>query len=102
MHRKRSPLTQGDIAFLMKLPDESNISRCEKGQRSPSVEMLLVYHHLFDTSIETFFEPQSRMVLLSLLEEVERLIHDIQKEENIPKNSLRIKFLEEVIIRLTN
>lgn len=100
-HRKRSPLTQADIAALMKLPDDSNISRCEKGQRSPSVELLLVYHHLFDTSVESFFEPQSKIILSGLIEDMERLIQEIKKEESIPKNIARIKFLEEVIIRLT-
>lgn len=100
-HRKRSPLTQADIAFLLKLPNESTISRCEKGLRSPSVELLLVYHHLFDTSIEAFFEPQSKIILLGLIEKIKHLISVIQNEESIPKNTFRIKFLEEAIIRLT-
>lgn len=101
-YRKRSPLTQSDIAYLLKLPDYSNISRCEKGQRTPGVELLLVYHLLFDTSIESFFEPQSKIILLSLLEEIANLISETKKEEAIPKNTSRIKFLEQVIIRLTN
>ena len=101
LHRKRSPLTQADIAYLMSLPDYSNISRCEKGQRSPSVELLLVYHHLFDTSVESFFEPQSDSILSTLLERIKQLASDLKKEEDIPKNASRIRFLEEIFIRLT-
>src|SRR5690242_6141144 len=101
VYRKRSPLTQGDIAYLMNLPDYSSISRYEKGQRSPSIEMLLVYHHLFNESIEIFFEPESAIVLSSLLERIRKLIVDLEGETNVLNNSSRVKFLEQVINRLT-
>jgi transcriptional regulator with XRE-family HTH domain len=101
IYRKRSPLTQADIAFLMKLSDYSNISRYEKGQRSPSMEFLLVYHILFATSIESFFEPQSEIIRSGLLERIEALIIDL-KNQSDPNNETRIEFLEKVLIRLTN
>lgn len=101
VYRKRSPLTQGDIAYLMNLTDYSNISRYEKGQRTPSIEMLLVYHLLFNTSIELFFEPKHEIILSSLLDRVEKLISDLRKEDKDISNSSRVKFLEQVINRLT-
>ena len=102
LHRKRSPLTQADIAYLIQLSDYSNISRYEKGQRAPNIELLLVYHHLFATSIESFFEPQSEIVQFSLVERIEHLLNDLKKEDNNSKNAPRIRFLEEVFTRLTN
>ena len=101
LYRKRSPITQADIAYLMNMPDYSSISRCEKGQRTPSVELLLVYHHIFATSVESFFEPHSQIILSSLLERIGQLVGDIQKGESDSKNLSRVKFLEEAIIRLT-
>lgn len=101
VYRKRSPLTQGDIGFLMSFPDYSNISRYEKGQRTPSIEILLVYHLLFNTSIEQFFEPNLEIVHSNLLERMENLIVDLKNESSIQNNSSRIKFLELVINRLT-
>jgi len=101
VYRKRTPLTQGDIAYLMNLPDYSNISRYEKGQRTPSVEMLLVYHHMFNESIETFFDPESAHVLSNLIERIQKLIIEIEKDSTLLNNSSRVKFLEQVIIRLT-
>lgn len=85
----------------MKLPDYSNISRYEKGQRSPSIELLLVYHILFATSVESFFEPQSEIIRPCLRERIETLTNNL-KNENEPNNDTRIKFLEEALIRLTN
>lgn len=102
IYRKHSPLTQADIAFLLGWPDYSNVSRCEKGLRVPSIDFLLVYHHLFNSSIELFFEHQSQQILSNLIERIEQLIEDIKKKDNVPKNSYRVKFLEEVITRLTN
>jgi len=102
LYRKRSSLSQKDIAFLMRLSDYSKISRYEKGQRTPSIELLLVYHHLFDTSIKSFFESYSESIELSLAEQIKYLIGDLKKKDNIPKNISRIRFLEQVLRRLMN
>ena len=102
LYRKRTPLTQGDIAFLLGLSDESNISRYEKGQREPSIDVLLFYHLLFDTTIESFFEYQSGDAGNQLTIKINDLILELEKDSANPKNIARIKFLESVIIRLTN
>lgn len=98
--RKRSPLTQSDIAYLMGMPDDSKICRYEKGQREPSTELLIVYHLLFDTSIESFFEYQSETVRVDLLKRIECLVADLKQQKNNPNNSYRIVFLEQVFSRL--
>ncbi|MBK9962479.1 MAG: helix-turn-helix transcriptional regulator [Saprospiraceae bacterium] len=102
MYRKKSPLTQSDMGFLVGIKDISNISRYEKGQRQPTIEFLLNYHHIFEISIETFFEPQSELVKGQLTERIQMLILEIKKSNNTLKNTSRIKFLEQIIIRLTN
>lgn len=97
VYRKRSSLTQADIAFLMKLPDYSNISRYEKGQREPSIEFLLVYHLLFSTTVESFFEPQSGSLLPGLQKQIKQLLGNLRSAN---ATDPRIKFLEEVLIRI--
>lgn len=101
LYRKRSPLTQSDIAYLLELPDDSNISRYEKGQREPGIGFLLVYHLLFDTTIESFFEYQSAEVKSSLVKRIESLNIELRKEPSNAKHISKIKFLEQVISRLT-
>ncbi|HRG68380.1 MAG TPA: helix-turn-helix transcriptional regulator [Saprospiraceae bacterium] len=100
-YRKRSGLNQEDIAFLMGIPDYSNISRYEKGQRAPTTELLLTYKHLFDTPIESFFEQESEMIRIKLIEKIKELLVEIKKQQITLKNTLKIKFLEEVITKLT-
>ena len=101
LYRKRTPLTQGDVAFLLGLSDESNISRYEKGQREPGLDFLISYHLLFNTSIESFFEYKSRERCDELMEKIKNLIVALNNETTSSKNTERIRFLESVIIRLT-
>ncbi|KAA3625762.1 MAG: XRE family transcriptional regulator [Bacteroidetes bacterium] len=100
LHRKRSPLSQSDIAYLAG-NHLSNISRWEKGQREPRIEFLLIYHLLFDTSIEIFFEPRLEAIKPRLTNQIRQLITEIKKKENIPRNGPVISFLDQTLIRLT-
>jgi len=100
LFRKRSPLTQSDIAYLMGLSDDSKISRCEKGLREPSTELLIVYHLLFNTSIESFFEYQSNVVRSSLLKRIGCLVDDLKQQKSNSHSAYRIGFLEQVSNRL--
>ncbi|MBL7821436.1 MAG: helix-turn-helix transcriptional regulator [Saprospiraceae bacterium] len=101
MYRKRSGLIQEDIAYILDLPDYSNISRYEKGQRTPTIELLLTYHHLFDIPIETFFEQESEIIKLRLIERLIQLVPELKKDQITLKSTQRIQFLEDTIKRLT-
>lgn len=102
LYRKKSPLTQSDIAFLLQLPDYSNISRCEKGHRVPNIDLLITYHYLFKVPIESFFELQSNEILVSLKHRIELLIKELKESSPPIYNGSRIKYLEETLISLTN
>ncbi len=101
VYRKRSGLIQEDIAFILDLPDYSNISRYEKGQRTPSIELLLVYHHLFDVPIELFFEQDSEIIKARLIPRLIELLSLLKKDQITLKDTQRIRFLEQTIKRLT-
>jgi transcriptional regulator with XRE-family HTH domain len=98
--RKQTDITQSDIGFLMNLPDFSNISRWEKGQRKPSVEMLLLYHLLFNVPIEALFERQKTGMNDYLINRIELLIKDLNQLEQSPKVDSRIAFLASALTRL--
>jgi len=101
--RKRSPLMQEDMLSISGLLDVSSISRYEKGQRDPTKEILLVYHHVFDAPIELFFELESNAMLPGLIQRMKERIKELETEDQITlKNTSKIKFLEQAIIRLNN
>lgn len=101
MYRRKSPLSQGDIANLLRLGDKNSISRYESGQRKPAIEVLLVYHLFFDTSIEFFFEPLLRIITERLIERIPPYINILLEDKDDPKISLRIDYLKKVLTRLS-
>lgn len=101
MHRKRSQLTQADIAFIMQLSDYSSISRWEKGIRGPSIDMLMVYHLLFDTPIESLFMDHKHQLAKTISQRIFSRIAELKTMNPDPKLSHRIAFLEGALTRLT-
>ncbi len=100
LYRKKSPLTQSDIAFLLELPDYSNISRYENGQRVPNIDLLITYHYLFKTPIESFFKLQSNEMLISLKQRIELLIKELEENSTALHNEPRIQYLQEALLSL--
>lgn len=100
--RKKSFLTQSDIAFVMKLPDYANVSRWENGQREPSLEALLLFELLFDTPIAVLFE-RLKCELVPIL--AERIMTRIQQLKESPSDSTtpkRIDYLHVAFTRLAS
>ncbi|MBS1683207.1 MAG: helix-turn-helix transcriptional regulator [Bacteroidetes bacterium] len=100
-HRKRSPLTQNDIAFIMHLSDFANVCRWEKGLRQPTIEAIIIYHLLFGFPIETLFETQKHELGKNTAERMKLLIAQLKVEKSTPKVKSRITFLESALTRLT-
>lgn len=104
MYRKRFFLSQKDVAFLLGDIYSSDVSRIEKGIVSPHVDVLLVYHLLFNTSVESFFTLRSRMIQPMLVENCKKLITAIKKDTYKPHlkiNEFKTSSLEEMIERLS-
>lgn len=100
MYRKRSQLTQNDVAFLLKLSDYSNVSRYEQGLRKPEIENLLAYHLLFDIPIESLFERQKHELKDTIRKRVEERLKELKTQPSDAKLRARITFLDSTLSRL--
>lgn len=101
MYRKKSRLTQNDLASILDLGDYSNVSRWEHGQRQPSIETLLTYHLLFDLPIELLFERQKLELAESVIARSRSLLEKLQAELAGDKLPQRMGFLSAAIARLS-
>lgn len=99
--RKRTDITQSDIGFLMNLPDYSKISRWEQGETKPTIEVLFVYHFLFDVPLNVLFERQMYGIHDYLVNRIRLLIQKLKQAEPDEKVNSRIAFLEAALTRLT-
>ncbi len=101
-HRKQTHITQSDIAFLLDKEDRSHLSRCERGNRAPSMSMLITYHLLFNTPVVSFFASQRKLVKRELTERMKLLIRSLENEEPTAQVLSRIAYLKSALTRLTN
>ncbi len=100
-YRKNTHITQFDIAELLDLKDNSIVSRCETGQRDPNIEMLLVYHVLFEAPVESLVSNYVDVVTEHLITTIPKLIAHIKTQERTAHTASRIHFLSETLTRLT-
>jgi transcriptional regulator with XRE-family HTH domain len=101
LYRKQSKLTQSDIAYIMALADYSNISHWELGHKMPNVDILLMYHLLFDIPTESFFERQKQELKEKIRERIKQLIEQLKSGISDAKVAMRVAFLESAFTRLS-
>lgn len=100
-HRKRSPLTQNDLGFLMGLDDYSNVSRWESGLRTPKPEVLVTYHVLFDVPMESLFEGRKGELAGELCPRIKLRLEELKAYPTSQNVRKRIFFLENALKRLS-
>lgn len=99
--RKRNGISQRDIGYLLNLPDYTSVCRWEQGQRKPTIEMILLYHLLFDVPIETLFEQQRDSLIEDLIVRIGRLLKVLQEVVPTPRVKWRIAVLTRALARLS-
>lgn len=98
--RKRTQLTQIDIASILKISDYANVSRWEQGMKHPNVEVLLVYHLLLNVPIESLFERQKQELKSIIIPRIRERIDYLKTAETDAKIQERIRYMDSIITRL--
>jgi transcriptional regulator with XRE-family HTH domain len=98
--RKRTQLTQVDIASILKISDFANVSRWEQGLKTPGVEILLAYHLLFDIPIESLFDRQKHDLKEAIVPRIQERVAYLKGLESDPKTRSRIDHLGSILNRL--
>ena len=80
-HRKRSALSQEDMAFLLGTRGGSKVSRYERFKRGPNLETVLAYEAIFGKPASQLFAGQYREVENSMGERVRVLIHKTKRQK---------------------
>jgi transcriptional regulator with XRE-family HTH domain len=100
-NRKKTAITQSDIVFLLQQNGNSYLSRCEKGTRIPSLEIIIAYHLLFNVPALTYFNAYLEEVKQHMVARIPPLIAELREQE--PKMNVlsRIDHLHHTLIKLT-
>lgn len=95
--RKRTALTQGDMVFLMGFTDQSNVSRCEKGEQIPSLRMILMYSIVLNISVEDLFRGHRLRLIESAKERIKARIQELSERTSSKRNRKRILYLQKIL-----
>lgn len=102
MYRKRARLIQEDIAYLIAMPDYANVSRMENGLREPSLELLFLYHLLFEMPLNGLFGNLADSIKNKVIERISLRITELNAHPPHPKIAERLGFLEHALVKLTS
>ncbi|MBS1619281.1 MAG: helix-turn-helix transcriptional regulator [Bacteroidetes bacterium] len=101
MLRKRSRLTQADMAFIMGLPDNAIVSRWEQMKRKADSIALLTYHLVFGVPVEPPHVDNARRMAFGISERAGERVSELEGLPAHPRVAHRIAFLRAVIARLS-
>jgi transcriptional regulator with XRE-family HTH domain len=96
--RTDADVMQQDIAFLLNI-DTGNLARYENEKRSPTPEILLMYHILFGVPISELLSPLLQNVKRSLIHR-SALLHTQDKPKHTPKSIHSISYIQAVVNNL--
>ena len=97
VYRHLSPLSQRDIAFLLGLSDVTIISKYERSHRPPKIEVLTLYHVLFDVPVEILLPHHIRSTKELLESRIDELMVDVSNHHRAAR---KVEFLNKVRSRL--
>lgn len=97
MYRKRTSLSQREIAFLVGLNGGQDVSRYERLARSPSLRMLLAAHVLYGVSPHELYPGLFKEVEQLIIKRAKMLDAELSTKRHTPVHQHKREFLVEVI-----
>jgi transcriptional regulator with XRE-family HTH domain len=99
MCRRRSGLTQDELAFLLSGRDASAVSRYERGRRRPGISIAFGYEAIFGISARNLLEGLFAEVEQNVLEQASRLIRRVESEPDGARKRRKLAFLAQLLGR---
>ena len=98
MFRKRTGLTQTELARLLGCRSGSKVGRYERGRRTPSFETMLTYEVVFRVTLASLFAGPFRRTLAGVRKHARSLLRELNALEPMSGVTKRkIQFLNELI-----
>ena len=99
-HRRRSPATLSDLAFLFDQEDTKYLSKYERGKMRVSLDVLMLYMLVFGCHPKDVLQRQFSRLQQSLFERIPLLITDLKSRKINKYKQERINFWKQTISTL--
>ena len=100
--RKRTGLSQSELAFLMGMKSSSFICRTELGNEISSLSKALSYNILYDKQMPKLFPELSIKVAMQIFSRIAKLSSQLEKQTTTPLSRKKIETLEKMAIRIAS
>ena len=101
LHRRRSALTQGELAYLLGYRTESIVSRLEKQERRITLAIAFAYHLIFGAEPKEIFPALFEQVEEGVVRRMYELYERLKQSGPSQKTSLKLRLLQEALTRTT-
>jgi transcriptional regulator with XRE-family HTH domain len=98
--RKRNNIQLQDMAYLLDM-DISNLSKYERGTKSPTLQVQIGYHIITKTPLKLILKEKINLVIESLSLKVTNLIAFLEEEVQTGKISQRLLSLNSILDNLS-
>jgi transcriptional regulator with XRE-family HTH domain len=99
-HRRRSGLSQKEVALLIDLIAAGNVSRHETGDREPSFEQAFAYEALFGIPASALFPGDYEKARRRVEKNAQALVENLPQEPNAKAHKQRMEFLRALLWRV--
>lgn len=96
-YRRRSGLSQEEVAFLLGTASGTTVSRHEGGNRQPVLETGLAYEIIFGTSVRELYLGLYRKMEKRVQPRARRLLDTLLAQTAAPKRDRKIILLKQVL-----
>jgi DNA-binding XRE family transcriptional regulator len=96
-HRKRTHLTQNEVAFLLGAKNSAHVCRHERLEQTPNLPTLLAYEILFRTPVRSLFSETHQDVEQKLTHRIRLLIQKLAKSRESRLKARKIEILTDYL-----
>jgi len=100
--RKKSPLLISDLRVLLGQKCWSGLSRVEAGKQKPTLEIVILYHIIFDAPLESLLEQDIYQLKKVLVARAQEQVDALRSQPSDVEIFDRITYLERVYEKCTN
>lgn len=96
MFRKRSGLSQREVAFLLGCRHGSKVSRYERGERVPNAQTVFGYEAIFRVPSKQLFRGLAEATADQVRHRTRRLMRQLDQQARTPAVKHKVEFLVDV------
>lgn len=100
--RKQTPLIIHDLQALLGRKCWASLSRVEAGKQKPTIEIILLYHIIFDIKLERLLEQEIYRIKKNLITRSLEQIDELRTQPSTVELFDRINYLEKVYEQCQN